>query len=209
MAGLYKAILFLNYALLLSVILLGAVKYRILNQKEKQYFYCIAFLFFIELLNLALPYIFRLNDTSFLYPFYIAGEFFLLTGLFIRKLDWPKYALGLTGVLAGGFMISKYGFDYPSNADIAKVVSNIVIICLSGFTLIREIKNTSVQNQNRFILVDASIFFYYSVSVFIFIIQHQIAELSENDYYIILSANNILSSILYCSFLYTFIRLKK
>ncbi|MDR6369370.1 ABC-type multidrug transport system fused ATPase/permease subunit [Chryseobacterium bernardetii] len=207
MAELYKAILFLNYALLLSVILLGAAKYRILNHKEKQYFYCIAFLFFIELLNLALPYIFRLNDTSFLYPLYIAGEFFLLTGLFIRKLDWPRYALWIVGVMAAGFMISKYGFDYPANADIAKVVSNIMIICLSGFTLIREIKNTSA--QNRFLLVDASIFFYYSVSVFIFIIQHQIANLSENDYYTILSANNILSSILYCSLLYTFFRLKK
>ncbi len=207
MAGLYKAILFLNYALLLSVIVLGAAKYRILNHKEKQYFHCIAFLFFIELLNLALPYIFRLNDTSFLYPLYIAGEFFLLTGLFIRKLDWPRYVLWIAAVLAAGFMISKYGFDYPANADIAKVVSNIMIICLSGFTLIREIKNTSA--QNRFLLVDASIFFYYSVSVFIFIIQHQIANLSENDYYTILSANNILSSILYCSFLYTFFRLKK
>lgn len=207
MAELYKAILFLNYALLLSVILLGAAKYRILNHKEKQYFHCIAFLFFIELLNLALPYIFRLNDTSFLYPLYIAGEFFLLTGLFIRKLDWPRYVLWIVGVLATGFMISKYGFDYPVNADIAKVVSNIIIICLSGFTLIREIKNTST--QNRFLLVDASIFFYYSVSVFIFIIQHQIANLSENDYYTILSVNNILSSILYCSFLYTFFRLKK
>ena len=207
MAELYKVILFLNYGLLLSVILLGAAKYRILNSKEKQYFYCIAFLFFIELLNLVLPYVFRLNDTSFLYPFYIAGEFFLLTGLFIRKLDGPKSVLGLTGSLAVAFMISKYGFDYPSNADIAKVVSNIIIICLSGFMLIREIKNTSA--QNRFLLVDASIFFYYSVSVFIFISQHQIANLSENDYYIILSANNILSSILYCSFLYTFIKLKK
>ena len=207
MAELYKAILFLNYALLLSVILLGAAKYRILNHKEKQYFHCIAFLFFIELLNLALPYIFRLNDTSFLYPLYIAGEFFLLTGLFIRKLDWSRYVLLTVGVLAAGFMISKYGFNYPANADIAKVVSNIIIICLSGFTLILEIKNTSA--QNRFLLVDASIFFYYSVSVFIFIIQHQIANLSENDYYTILSANNILSSILYCSFLYTFFRLKK
>lgn len=207
MAELYKAILFLNYALLLSVILLGAAKYRILNHKEKQYFHCIAFLFFIELQNLALPYIFRLNDTSFLYPLYIAGEFFLLTGLFVRKLDWPKAVLWIIGTLAAGFMISKYGFDYPANPDIAKVVSNIIIICLSGFTMIREIKNTSV--QNRFLLVDASIFFYYSVSVFIFIIQHQIANLSENDYYTILSANNILSGILYCSFLYTFIRLKK
>ncbi|MBO9691938.1 hypothetical protein [Chryseobacterium sp.] len=207
MAELYKAILFLNYGLLLSVIILGAVKYRILYHKEKQYYYCIAFLFFIELLNLALPYLFRLNDTSFLYPLYIAGEFFLLTGLFIRKLDWPKSVLGAVGLLAAGFMISQYGFGYPANADIAKVISNIIIICLSGFTLIREIKNTSA--QNRFLLVDASIFFYYSVSVFIFIIQHQIANLSENDYYTILSANNILSSILYCSFLYTFLKLKR
>lgn len=207
MADLYKTILFLNYALLLAVILLGAAKYRLLNHKEKQYFYCIAFLFFIELLNLALPYVFRLNDTSFLYPFYIAGEFFLLTGLFIRKLDWPKYLLGLGAAISVGFMISKYRFDYPVNADIAKVVSNIIIICLSGLTLISEIKKTSA--QNRFLWVDASIFFYYSVSVFIFIIQHQIVNLSENSYYILFSANNIFSSILYCSLLYTFIRLKK
>ncbi|UHO39075.1 hypothetical protein H5J24_02675 [Chryseobacterium capnotolerans] len=207
MADLYKTILFLNYALLLAVILLGAAKYRILNHKEKQYFYCIAFLFFIELLNLALPYVFRLNDTSFLYPFYIAGEFFLLTGLFIRKLDWSKYLLGLGAAISVGFMISKYGFDYPANADIAKVVSNMIIICLSGLTLISEIKKTSA--QNRFLWVDASIFFYYSVSVFIFIIQHQIVNLSENSYYILFSANNIFSSILYCSLLYTFIRLKK
>lgn len=207
MADLYKTILFLNYGLLLAVILLGAVKYRILNHKERQYFHCIAFLFFIELLNLVLPYVFKLNDTSFLYPFYIAGEFFLLTGLFIRKLDWPKYLLALVGTLAVGFMISKYGFDYPANADIAKVVSNIIIICLSGFTLIGEIKSGTA--QNRFLFVDASIFFYYSVSVFIFIVQHQIANLSENDYYILFSTNNILSSILYCSLLYTFIKLKK
>lgn len=207
MAELYKAILFLNYGLLLSVIVLGAAKYRILDRKEKQYFYCIAFLFFIELINFVLPYIFRLNDTSFLYPVYIAGEFFLLTGLFIRKLDWPAYIRGFVAAAAAGFMVSKYGFDWPSNADIAKVVSNIIIICFSGYVLIREIKNASV--QGRFLWVDACIFFYYSVSVFIFIIQHQIANLSENDYYTLFSANNILSSILYCSFLYTFIRLKK
>ncbi|MGG7436490.1 hypothetical protein ACQ7CU_00285 [Chryseobacterium arthrosphaerae] len=207
MADLYKAILFLNYGLLLSVIVLGAAKYRLLDHKERQYFHCIAFLFFIELINFVLPYIFRLNDTSFLYPVYIAGEFFLLTGLFIRKLDWPVYIRGLVAVAAAGFMILKYGFNWPPNADVVKVISNIIIICLSGYVLIREIKNASV--QGRFLLVDACIFFYYSVSVFIFIIQHQIANLSENDYYTLFSANNILSGILYSSFLYTFIRLKK
>lgn len=207
MTDFFKAILFLNYGLLLSVVFLGAAKYRILNTKEKQYFHCIAFLFFIELLNLALPYLFNLNDTSFLYPLYIAGEFFLVTALFIRKLELPKYLLGITALLATGFMISKYGFSDPFNSDIVKVISNIIIICLSGFALIREIRGASA--ENRFLLVDACIFFYYSVSVFIFIIQHQIADLSENDYLIILSVNNILSSILYCSFLYTFIKLKK
>ena len=207
MAELYKAILFLNYGLLLSVIVLGAAKYRILNSKEKRYFHCIAFLFFIELINFVLPYVLRLDDTSFLYPLYIAGEFFLLTSLFIRKLNWPSYIQVISAVLAAGFMIMKYGFNWPGNADIAKGISNIMIICLSGYTLIREIKNAST--QERFLWVDASIFFYYSVSVFIFILQHQIANLSENDYYTLFSANNILSSILYCSFLYTFIRLKK
>lgn len=207
MADLYKTILFLNYGFLLTVTVLGAVRYRILNHKEKPYFYYIAFLFFIELLNLALPYVFRFDDTSFLYPFYIAGEFFLLTGLFIRKLNWPKYLLGLSASTALGFMVSKYGFNEPANADIAKVVSNIIIICLSGITLIDEIKRTP--GQNRFLWADASIFFYYSVSVFIFIIQHQIVNLSENNYYILFTANNIFSSILYCSLLYTLIRLKK
>jgi hypothetical protein len=207
MTDFFKVILFLNYGLLLSIIFLGAAKYRILNNKEKQYFHCIAFLFFIELLNLVLPYVFNLNDTSFLYPLYIAGEFFLLTTLFIRKLELPKYLLGITALLACGFMVAKYVYDYPSNSDTVKVISNIVIICLSGFTLLREINGAST--QNRFLLADACVFFYYSVSVFIFIIQHQIANLSEHDYYIILSANNILSSILYCSFLYTFIKLKK
>ncbi|MDN5396828.1 MAG: hypothetical protein L0G05_09890, partial [Chryseobacterium sp.] len=180
MTDFFKAILFLNYGLLLSIILLGAAKYRILNNKEKQYFHCIAFLFFIELLNLVLPYIFNLNDTSFLYPLYIAGEFFLITALFIRKLELPKYLIWVTALLATIFMVSKYIYDYPFNSDIVKVVSNIIIICLSGFALIREIKGVSV--PNRFLLADACIFFYYSVSVFIFIIQHQIANLSENDY---------------------------
>jgi len=207
MTDFFKAILFLNYALLLSVILLGAAKYLILNNKEKQYFHCIAFLFLIELLNLVLPYVFNLNDTSFLYPLYIAGEFFLVTALFIRKLNLSKYFLGITTLLACAFMISKYVFNYPFNSDIVKVISNIIIICLSGLALIREIRGVSA--QNRFLFADAGIFFYYSVSVFIFIIQHQLADLSEDDYYIILSANNILSGILYCSFLYTFIKLKK
>ncbi len=207
MTDFFKAILFLNYGLLLCVIILGAARYRILSHKEKQYFHCIAFLFSIELLNLILPYVFKMNDTSFIYPFYIAGEFFLLSTLFIRKLDVSRYFVGLSGLLAIGFMAAKYIFDYPSNSDIGKVVSNIIIVCLSGFILIREIRGVSL--QNRFLLVDASIFFYYSVSVFFFIIQHQLAHLSDDDFYFMLSINNILLSILYCSFIYTFVKLKK
>ncbi|KMQ67811.1 hypothetical protein ACM39_10725 [Chryseobacterium sp. FH2] len=208
MAKFYLIILYLNYALLLTTVLLGVWRYTIFAKKERQYTVYIVFLFLIELLNLSLPYVFDLQDTSFLYPIYIAGEFFLLTTLFIQKLDLSKIWLFLVSLLSLSFLIGKYAFDFPSNPDIAKVVSNIVIICLSGFILIREIRR-SQKTENRFLLADSSVFFYYSVSVFIFIIQHQIANLSENSYYILLSANNILSSILYGTFLYTFIKLKK
>jgi hypothetical protein len=68
------------------------------------------------------------------------AESFLTDRFIYQKAGLAQIPLGLVGIIAAGFMISKYGFDYPVNADIAKVVSNIIIICLSGITLISEIK---------------------------------------------------------------------
>ncbi|WP_267401875.1 MULTISPECIES: hypothetical protein [unclassified Chryseobacterium] len=193
--------------LLLAACIVGGIKYSSLIKEEKQYSLYIAFLFIIEAVTNVLTQFFHFEDTSFLYPIYIAGEFFLLTTLFIRKLNLSKIGVFVTSFITLAFLIAKYGFNFPQNGDIVKVVSNIVVICLSGFVLLQEIKGS--HRKNRFLLVDACIFFYYAVSVFIFIIQNQIANLKEDDYYLLLGTNNILSSILYCSIIYTFLKLKK
>lgn len=207
MVNFYKTFLFLNYGLLLVIIFLIFWKFTILQKKERQYVYYIVFLFFIELISLFFAYVMELQDTSFIYSYYIAGEFVLLTSLFIRKLNLPRYVLGITSLIALLFLALSQFSKIEINKDEVKVASNIIIICFAGFTLLKQIKEN--KNMSRFTLVDAGIFFYYSVSVFIFVIQQQLQNLSADDFYLILGINTVLSSILYISFIYTFLKLKK
>lgn len=207
MVDFYKTFLLLNYGLLALIVFLIFWKFTILSQKERQYTYYIVFLFLVELVGLILAYIFELQDTSFIYQYYIAGEFLLITNIFIKKLDLPKHTLVISSIIGVIFLISANIPEINFNLDEAKVASNIVIICLAGFTLLKQVKDDN--SSNRFILVDACIFFYYSVSVFIFIIQQQLQNLSEDNFYMILGINTVLSSILYSSFIYTFLKLKK
>lgn len=207
MVEFYKTFLFINYGLLSVLIFLIFWKYTILNKIEKQYTYYIVFLFLIELCSFVLPYLLELKDTSFLYHFFIAGEFLLLTGLFIRKLNLNKLFLIFSALLSIGFLFVIYGLKISFNYDLAKIVSNLIIICLVAVFLIQQIKNG--KNIDRFILVDASIFFYYSVSVLIFVVLSQFVNLSTESVYLIMGVNNVLSTFLYCSILYTFLKLKK
>jgi hypothetical protein len=207
MVEFYKTFLFINYGLLVAIIALIFWKFTILDKKEKQYAYYIVFLFLIELISLFFAYVPELQDTSFLYPYYIAGEFLLMTSLYITKLNLPKYMLGIISFVALVFLIVNFIPTLIINNDEVKVASNIIIICFAGFTLLQQIKTG--KNMSRFILIDACIFFYYSVSVFFFIVQQQVKNLSEDNFYMILGVNNVLSSILYCSIIYTFLKLKK
>lgn len=207
MVEFYKTFLFINYGLLVALIFLIFWKFTILNRKEKQYTYYIVFLFLIEFCSFTLPYLLESDDTSFLYHFFIAGEFWLLTGLFIRKLNLNKIFLILSGLLSIGFLFVIYGLKISFNYDLAKIISNLAIICLVATFLIQQIK--SGKNIDRFILVDASIFFYYSVSVLIFVVLSQFVNLSTESVYLIMGVNNVLSTFLYCSIVYTFLKLKK
>ncbi len=207
MVEFYKTFLFINYGLLVALIFLIFWKFTILNRKEKQYTYYIVFLFLIEFCSFTLPYLLESDDTSFLYHFFIAGEFWLLTGLFIRKLNLNKIFLILSGLLSIGFLFVIYGLKISFNYDLAKIISNLAIICLVATFLIQQIK--SGKNIDRFILVDASIFFYYSVSVLIFVVLSQFVNLSTESVYLIMGVNNVLSTFLYCSIVYIFLKLKK
>jgi len=207
MVEFYKTFLFLNYGLLLIIVFLIFWKFAILSKKEKQYAYYIVFLFIIEFLSFALPYILESTDTSFLYHYFIAGEFFLLTGIFIRKLNLNKNFILLSALASLGFLFAIYGLKVSFNYDLAKIFSNIIIIGLVAIFLIQQIK--SAKNTDRFMLVDASIFFYYSVSVMVFVVFAQFVNLSTESVYLIMGVNNVFSTFLYCSIVYTFLKLKK
>ncbi|MGI9651332.1 hypothetical protein [Chryseobacterium sp. RLHN22] len=207
MVEFYKTFLFLNYGLLLIIVFLIFWKFAILSKKEKQYAYYIVFLFIIEFLSFALPYILESTDTSFLYHYFIAGEFFLLTGIFIRKLNLNKNFILLSALASLGFLFVIYGLKVSFNYDLAKIFSNIIIIGLVAIFLIQQIK--SAKNTDRFMLVDASIFFYYSVSVMVFVVFAQFVNLSTESVYLIMGVNNVFSTFLYCSIVYTFFKLKK
>lgn len=202
----FKIILYLNNSLLLLCFVLGIIKLKHLDKKEKWYVYYIIFLFIIELINKVFI-VFELKNIPILYPVYIAGEFFILNSLYTKKLGLSKYGLIPLSAIAAIFLIAAQYAGFTIDNDYAKVISNIIIVCLSGYVLIQEIKGS--ETVNRFLLVDACIFFYYSVSVFTFIVQHQLAVISQQNASLIWGINNLLSSVVYGALIYKLLRLKK
>lgn len=205
MKYLYFTSLYISYGLLVFAFISGFKKYLLLGNKEKWYLYYCAFLLLIEIATNTLIEVFGFKNTSFMYPIFIGGEFFILITLYIKKLSLSDWWLLPTAILTAGLLIINQCITLTN--DYIKVISNIIIICFAGYTLLQEIKNE--KKANHFLSVDAFIFMYYTVSVFIFVLQNQLTSLSENTYFIILSTNNMLLIVFYASLLYTFLRLKK
>lgn len=205
MKSLYFISLYISYGLLFFACLSGLRKYFLLGNKEKWYLYYCVFLLIIEIVTNTLIEVFGFKNTSFMYPIFIGGEFLILTTLYIKKLSLSDYWIVPASILTAWLLIINQCITLTN--DYIKVISNFIIICFAGYTLLQEIK--SGKRANNFLSVDAFIFMYYSVSVFIFILQHQLTSLSEKTYFIILSTNNILLFIFYSSLIYTFLKLKK
>ncbi|WP_312900320.1 hypothetical protein [Chryseobacterium taichungense] len=107
------------------------------------------------------------------------------------------------GILTVLFLI-----DSPLLAnDVKKAISNIIVICFAGYALLTEIKNSKV--DGRFMLADSMIFLYYGLSVFLFFLLRQFSDLAKDEATTLWSINNILSSVLYITLIYTFLKLKK
>ena len=161
------------------------------------------FFFLIEAVVKLCFYIFGIKDVNFVFPFYVAGEFLLLGILFIRKLRIPGYGYIPLGLLTVLFLAD---FHLLEN-DVKKAISNIIVICLAGYALLTEIKSSHV--NDRFVLADSMIFLYYGLSVFLFFLLRQFSELAQDEALTLWSINNILSSVLYLTFIYIFLKLKK
>lgn len=195
--------------LLLIAIFFGLKNYRIVQKKEKWYLFYLLFVFFIEYASLTVAKI-KINEGSnaFLYPCYIAGEFFTITGIFIKKLNFSRHYFIVTGILSLFFLTAdKVLIHFQYNNDYSKAVSNIIMISIIGFSLIQDIKN--VKNKNPFQNIDKIFFLYFTISIFIFILQQQLLSFPISYFSALWIINNILIIIVYSFFIYTLLKLKK
>lgn len=202
-----------NYIILILLTLLSFIKYKQIGQNDKWYFYYIIFIFFVELFSFVLPLSYissytKLTSNAFLYPVYIAGEFFTVTGIFIKKLNLCRYAFAITGLVSLFFLTADRLFvQYQYNNDYSKAASNLLMISLIGYSLIQDIKN--LKSKSSFQIIDKMFFLYFTVSIFIFMFLNQLIAFPIDYFYSLWIINNLMSLILYCLFIKTFLQLKK
>jgi hypothetical protein len=90
--------------------------------------------------------LFGIKSNIFLYPVYIAGEFFTVTGIFIKKLNLSKKSFIVTGLLSLFFLTAdRILVQHQYNNDYSKAISNIIMISLISYSLIQDIKNVKTK----------------------------------------------------------------
>lgn len=207
MANFFLIISYISFILLIILTVLSLIKYKQVDQNEKWYIYYITLIFFVELISYIIPYT-KIKTNAFMYPVYIAGEFFTITGIFIEKLKLSKYYFIVTGILSLFFLTAdRILIQQQYNNDYSKAVSNLIMISLIAYSLIQNIKIT--KGRNRFLMLDKMFFFYFLVSIFIFMLQNQLISLSIDIFYSIWIINNLMVVLLYSLFIKTFLQLKK
>lgn len=208
MGKLYDILGHLSVVLLFAALIVGIVKLKSFTKNEKWYLYYVILIFFIESNSYVFIPLLGLKSNIFLYPIYIAGEFFTITGIFIKKLNINKYAFLVTGLLSLLFSSADRLFiQYQYNNDYSKSISNIIMISLIGYSLIQDIKN--VKTNSPFQLNDKMFFLYFTVSIFMFLVQNQLIYLSKDYFATVWVINNFLLCIIYSLLIKTFLSLKK
>lgn len=208
MGKVYDILGHLSVLLLFIALISGLIKTKLMTKNEKWYIYYIIFIFFIEFNSYVVIPLSGIKSNIFLYPIYIAGEFFTVTGIFIKKLKINKIYFIATGLLSLFFLTAdRTLIQYEYNNDYSKAISNLLMISLIGYSLIQDIKN--IKTKSPFQLNDKMLFLYFTVSIFMFLFQNQLIYLSKDYFATVWVINNFLVCILYILFIKTFLQLKK
>jgi hypothetical protein len=176
------------------------------NKPIQWYVIYLGFILGIEFISKFSIYILKSETTQYFYPFYVTGEFFLLISFFLTELKATKKWQIITRLIAGYIFIETIVLWFMKNdasTGYAKIISHLTIICLLAMLLIKNLKN--LEQNNPLSIIYTTLFLYYGVSLFLFLLMSQLTEININIWII----NNILSSILYGSSIYSFYKLKK
>lgn len=196
-----------SYSLLITAFVYGITNEKIRNNElSNGYIIFLGFILGIEIISIFSIYILESENTQYFYPFYVTGEFLILMSLCLAELKATKKWKLATGLVASYIFIETtilWFINEDASTGYAKIISHLIIICLVAVLLIKNIRETEKNDPRWFIY--GALFLYYSVSLFLFLLMNQLTEQSINIWII----NNILSSILYGSFIYTFYSLIK
>tara|TARA_B100000809_G_scaffold266402_1_gene328953 strand:+ start:776 stop:1405 length:630 start_codon:yes stop_codon:yes gene_type:complete len=197
----------LSNCLLLAAFIYGSSNKQLFGNKSIKWFITyLGFILSIEIITLFLIYILNSDYSSITYPCYITGEFFILSNMFIFSLGLSSKWRLLAGILSFVLFIEAITLWYYQTSftpGYGKIFSHISIICMAGYLLIKNLKE--LETHNPFTIIYAALFLYYAVSLFLFLLMNQLTEANI----ILWIMNNVLSSILYGTSIYTFYQLKK
>jgi len=197
----------LCYCLLIASFVYGASNKRIRqNNKGRLYLLYLGFIISIETTSLFSIYILEFKNTQFIYPFYISGEFLILINLFLEVLKPSKSWNVIKWILTCLIFFEStllWFIQNDATTGYGKIVSHLMIISFAAILLLKNMKE--LEKNDPLSTIYASLFLYYGVSLFLFLIINQLTEMNIS----IWTINNILSSILYGSFLLTFYNLKR
>jgi len=203
----YYILVILANCLLLFAFIYGSLDKKLRRDKLiRWYIIYLGFIVLIEITTKSLIHIFHSSSTQSIYPFYVAGEFYFLLQLFLTELKASKKWFTLTIVITMCLFIEAFVLwlmHGDATSGYGKILSHLTIVCMTAFLLVEGLKE--LKTKNPILIVYAALFFYYAVSLFLFLLMSQMTKTTI----IIWSMNNIITSILYCSSIYTFYRLKK
>ena len=207
MTDYFYASVILSYCLLITAFIYGSNSKQIRNNElSKWVVIYLGFILVIEAINYFSITVLGTKTTHYLYPLYFVGEFLILMSLCLKGLKATKKWKIITRLVAGYIFIEPtilWFINHDASTGYAKIISHLIIICLLAILLIKNLKE--LEKNNPLSIIYTTLFLYYGVSLFLFLLMNQLTEINISIWII----NNILSSLLYGSSIYAFYKLKK
>jgi len=192
---------------LVITIIIGGIKYRTFTNELKWFYYYLGFDLIIEISSRIVITFGQQN--LFIYPFYIIGEFVLLSIMMIDGLKLSRKIYIPIGFVTAYLAVESLYLwinNYNLASGIGKTISQIIIVCMIGYYFIHTLKTIENNKTNRILLIYGFLFLTYTASIFLYLMFDQLSSMSLSNASIIWGMNGTLCSILYGVSSYTFIK---
>ncbi len=207
---LYYGVTIFSFVSLVISVIIGILIFSKLPKDQKWFF---GYLGFILIVEITAKVLILLGEKNWVvYPIYLLGEFLLLAFMCSEALKWSAKLnsvwIGISVLLLFECLVL-WGVNSNVVGGLGKIVSHFIIIGLTGIYLIQKLKEEDRLQENRFMVTYASLFFYYTISLFLFLILEQLPGIGDEQAAMVWSLNNLFSALLYGISGHTFFKIWK